>query len=339
MNGLDIGDGIDSNNEATQWAIDERRKKIERSNKSWWKKNEAFLNKALCLRNQAHCKWLLSPTDFNRTIYKNRAASFQKIVDKAKREEKQGIEKTVNEFFEKKVKGATHLISAKDWWTLVKSIKSIGKPKFVEVQMKLKNPDGTWCKTDIETAEQFAKHFHKVFNTVRPIKDWDKTLASIKQRETNVNLDAPPSFEEIRSAVMRMADGKAAGDNEVAPECFKSIFQERTDENGERYYDDAAHRLVCSFQNFWAKKKLPEDWVTCRSENSAEERRLVEPEQLSRDLPDRHQLQDPRVGDCRPSFGPHEGSWFGSANWFHQGERVPTWSSSSHGNAEEKVGA
>ena len=53
--------------------------------------------------------------------------SFQKIVDKAKRDERQGIEKTVNLFFEKEVKGATHLISAKDWWTLVKSIKNIGE--------------------------------------------------------------------------------------------------------------------------------------------------------------------------------------------------------------------
>ena len=75
---------------------------------------------------------MLSPT--NRKIYKNLASSFQKIVDKAKRDERQGIEKTVNLFLEKEVKGATHLISAKDWWTLVKSVKSIGKSKFVEVQ-------------------------------------------------------------------------------------------------------------------------------------------------------------------------------------------------------------
>ena len=111
--GTDIGDGIDSNNEAMQRAINERRKSSVRSNKPRWKKSEAALHKALCSRNHAHSSWLLSPTDSNRTIYKNLAASFQKIVDKAKRDERQGIEKTVNEFFEKKVKGATHLISAK----------------------------------------------------------------------------------------------------------------------------------------------------------------------------------------------------------------------------------
>ena len=126
-------------------------------------------------------------------------------------------------------------------------LRTFGEIKFVEVQMKLKNPDGTRCKTDIETAELMAEHFHKVFNTVRQIKDWENTLASIDQRETNVNLDNPPTLEEIRSAVMRMADGKSAGDNEVAPECFKSIFQERFDDSGERYYDDAARRLVSRF--------------------------------------------------------------------------------------------
>ena len=68
-------------------------------------------------------------------------------------------------------------------------------------------------------------HFEKVYTHHRPI-DW-KVMLDIEQRTTLWELDASILWEELRKAIAKLANGKSPGLNDVPPDAFKALTDEK----------------------------------------------------------------------------------------------------------------
>eukprot|EP00957_Ditylum_brightwellii_P071359 5424574-Ditylum_brightwellii.AAC.1 len=75
----------------------------------------------------------------------------------------------------------------------------------------MRKANGDRAKTDEENAEVFAGNFRKVFNNPDPPPCNDTVLPSIPSRPDFPHIGDPPSPAKVRSAIMRMANGKAPG--------------------------------------------------------------------------------------------------------------------------------
>ena len=79
--------------------------------------------------------------------------------------------------------------------------------------MRFKLPNGNLAVTDAENASILGPHFERVYTNHQKI-DW-AVLDEILQRLTMLELDAEIIWEELKKAVMKLANGKYPGLNEV----------------------------------------------------------------------------------------------------------------------------
>ena len=90
--------------------------------------------------------------------------------------------------------------------------------------MRFKLPNGNLAVTDAENASILVTHFERVYTNHRKI-DWT-VLDEIQQRMTMVELDTKITCEELKKAVMKLANGKSPGLNKVPPDAFKSLSEQ-----------------------------------------------------------------------------------------------------------------
>ena len=81
-----------------------------------------------------------------------------------------------------------------------------------------------------ETGEVFCKYFEKVFNNIRPIDE--SVLEDISQRDVLHEHGSIPLPMEVKNAMTRMANRKAAGDNKIPLEAYKYL----TGDNFDSFY-------------------------------------------------------------------------------------------------------
>eukprot|EP00957_Ditylum_brightwellii_P115009 8772530-Ditylum_brightwellii.AAC.1 len=70
----------------------------------------------------------------------------------------------------------------------------------------MRKETGKKATTDAENAEVFANHFSKVFNNPDPLPCDKTTLPLVPQRQEFLFLAAVPSYNEVKAAIMRMAN-------------------------------------------------------------------------------------------------------------------------------------
>ena len=105
-------------------------------------------------------------------------------------------------------------------------------------------------KSDAETGEIFCKHFEKVFNNIRPIDD--SVLEGISQRETMEELGGAPHPLEVKNAMKKMANRKAAGENKIPLEAYKYL----ANANFDHFYG-----III---DFWTHTNDPEEFHTAK---------------------------------------------------------------------------
>ena len=112
--------------------------------------------------------------------------------------------------------------------------------------MRLKLPSGKLATTDAENVSIMGPHLEKVFTNHRPI-DWP-VLLGIDQRSTLLELDANISWEELRRAITKLANGKSPGLNDVPPDAFKALTV------------DNLKTLLDFLNSFWDDEVDFEEW-------------------------------------------------------------------------------
>ena len=82
-------------------------------------------------------------------------------------------------------------------------------------------PTGKLTTTEKENAEVLGPNFKKIFNKHRLI-EWN-VINDIKQRQTMYELNEPITWEELKTAIAKLANDKAPGLNKVPKNAFKSL--------------------------------------------------------------------------------------------------------------------
>ena len=82
----------------------------------------------------------------------------------------------------------------------------------------------------------------------RPAAINDEAIARLPQLATNLELDAPPSIEEVSKAIKQMTSGKAPGPDTIPVEVFKT--------GGETIRS----QLTSLFQTMWNQEQLPQEF-------------------------------------------------------------------------------
>ena len=112
--------------------------------------------------------------------------------------------------------------------------------------MRIRLPTGKLATTDKENAEVLGPHFKKVFNNHHPI-EW-KVIYDIKQHQTIYELNEPISWAELKTAIAKLANGKAPVLNKVPPNAFKSLSNA-----------NLVH-LLTFFNQYWEGKSDFAEW-------------------------------------------------------------------------------
>ena len=111
----------------------------------------------------------------------------------------------------------------------------------------LLNAEGTALLTDKgQILERWAEHFNSVLN--RPSSINDEAITRLPQVAVNPDLDIPPSADEVAKAFKQMSSGKAAGNDAIPAEVYKS--------GGPALLS----RLTDLFQSMWQQEQLPQDF-------------------------------------------------------------------------------
>ena len=90
--------------------------------------------------------------------------------------------------------------------------------------MRFKLPNGNLAVTDAENASILGPHFKLVYINHRRI-DWT-VIDDIQQRMMMVKLDTKITWEELKKAITKLANGKYPGLNEVTTDAFKALSEQ-----------------------------------------------------------------------------------------------------------------
>ena len=82
----------------------------------------------------------------------------------------------------------------------------------------------------------------------RPAAINDEAIARLPQLATNLELDQPPSIEEVSKPIKQMTSGKAPGPDAIAAEVFKT--------GGKTILS----QLTSLFQTMWNQEQLPQEF-------------------------------------------------------------------------------
>ena len=114
----------------------------------------------------------------------------------------------------------------------------------------VRDENGNVCNSPTDQGRTWHRHFSKVYNV--PTSYEPATVATIEQQEVCEDLADPPTLEELRQAVRRLRNGKAAGGSGILPELLKA--------GG----DGLMMALLDLVQTVWNAERVPQEWGDCQ---------------------------------------------------------------------------
>ena len=102
---------------------------------------------------------------------------------------------------------------------LYESLRAIYGPTF-QTQAPLRSTDGTTLLTDKQAIlRRWTEHYGTLFGEERLVAE--ASIDNIPQQEVKMNLDNPPTHEEITSAISKLKRHKAPGIDGIPAEVYK----------------------------------------------------------------------------------------------------------------------
>eukprot|EP00957_Ditylum_brightwellii_P050033 3792818-Ditylum_brightwellii.AAC.1 len=129
----------------------------------------------------------------------------------------------------------------------------------------MRKDTGEKAMADEENAEVFAKHFSKVFNNPNPVPCDDTALPLLPQHEEFTFLGTPSLYEEVRMAIMWIANSKSPGPSGVTSDaCCAMVWCEANPEQAGLNMDA---KFLCQYITdtlglFWDGNLDVEAWRT-----------------------------------------------------------------------------
>ena len=105
-----------------------------------------------------------------------------------------------------------------DMHAFYEALRAVYKPSH-QIQASLRSLDASTLLTDKEAIFQhWSEHFEGLFSNQRSVQE--SSLAKIPQVDVKLELDDPPTREEIKKATMQLKVGKSPGIDDIPAEVY-----------------------------------------------------------------------------------------------------------------------
>ena len=121
--------------------------------------------------------------------------------------------------------GGTALVGRTQWYAdmgdmhiFYEALKAVNGPSH-QIEAPLHSSEGSILLTDKEALlQRWSEHFEGLFSNLRPMQE--SSLAKIPQVDVKLELDDPPTREEIKKATMQLKVGKSSGTDGIPEEVY-----------------------------------------------------------------------------------------------------------------------
>nr|VZI33297.1 unnamed protein product [Spirometra erinaceieuropaei] len=189
----------------------------------------------LAEKNRLHKAYVDHPTEDNKAAFY-----------RSRRQLQQRLREMQDAWTARKAEEIQGYADRNEWKNFFSAIKAVYGPP-TKGTAPLLSADGSTLLTEkTQILLRWAEHFQGVLN--RPSVISDAAIARLPQVETNVDLDLPPSLQEIIRAVQQLPSGKAPGSDAIPAEVYKH--------GGPLLMD----HLTALFQEMWRQGEVPQDF-------------------------------------------------------------------------------
>eukprot|EP00957_Ditylum_brightwellii_P205135 15342456-Ditylum_brightwellii.AAC.1 len=112
--------------------------------------------------------------------------------------------------------------------------------------IKMCKADGAQAKNDEENVQVFTEHFSKLLNNQSPLPCDLAALDLIEQSHEFTHLENPITVKDVRAALTRMANAKAAGPSGIMPDALNAMVwrEEGLEADADEPDNDNANHLA-----------------------------------------------------------------------------------------------
>ena len=208
---------------AMQEASKEHLKSTKRKKPGWYMARADKLEPLVRNRNTAQAEYNANPSDENKRRLKLARALVKKEV---KRAIKAWIETVVLDVNHLLKKGS---VTPKEAWDAVRLLQRGFDSKVPVASMKFRKPGGTATESPEEAAEVMVAYLKTTFSKDGTFDE--EAVKSVPQRRSRPEMDRPPDFDEYTSALSKLSNGKAPGDDGNFVELYKALLSDESTQN------------------------------------------------------------------------------------------------------------
>ena len=210
----------------------------ERREADWFRESEDVLRPLFEKRSRLFNQWLCSGKIWD----KRKFVEARRIARKAVRDVK-------NRWFQTKAAEASAgRNGGKVVWKCIRDIQR-SRRGLVPVRVTVvKDEDGRPCTTPESQQQRWQQHFMKVLN-VQSLFTEDE-VDRVRHRQVREEMAEPPNEEELLDAVMKLRNGKAAGESGILPEMVKAACCD----------GNFVEMLLELVTEVWTESGVPADW-------------------------------------------------------------------------------
>nr|VZI31712.1 unnamed protein product [Spirometra erinaceieuropaei] len=206
-----------------------------RQHQDWFDDNDAVISNLLAEKNRLQKAYVDHPTDDNRAAFYLSCRQLQ-----------QQLREMQDAWTARKAEEIQGFADRNEWKNFFSAIKAVYCAPTKDNSPLLSADASTLLTEKTQILQRWAEHFRGVLN--RPSVISDAAIERLPQVETNVDLDLPPSLQEIIRTVQRLSSGKAPGSDAIPVEVYKH--------GGPQLMD----HLTALFQEMWRQGEVAHDF-------------------------------------------------------------------------------
>ena len=204
----------------------------------WFEESGSVLRPLIEERGRLQTLWLSTGRERDKKKFVN-----------ARRIARQAVREAKNAWFQKKALEAERgQNGGKIVWSCIRDMQR-GKRGLVPVKMTVvREENGNPCSSPEAQQQRWRRHFSDILNLQSNFSA--EELEMVRQRPLRPEMAAPPSEEELGSALGKMKNGKVGGESGILPEMLRAACSE----------EDFTKRLLELVGDVWRECEVPTDW-------------------------------------------------------------------------------
>ena len=203
----------------------------------WFQESLGQLKPLLKRRNDAYSRWLGSRKQADLTRFREARGEARRAVRSAK-----------NAWFLEKAKEVEReRFGGKKVWRCIRDMQRGRRGLLPSRVVTIHDVNGVPCVSTSAQHQRWRQHFTKVLNIM---SEFDQSeLDLVRQREVDDILASVPSATDVRKALSKLKNGKAAGSSGILPEMLKYGCS------------DFVGLLKDLLNEVWLERRVPQEWV------------------------------------------------------------------------------